>query len=348
MRFAAGQIHGILNIMLPRALIPPDRPKITVRSEQFPLERAADGTRGRAEIVLVEIHEGSKRGRGECVPDRLHGETADAVVAAIEAVANDISTGVITRRSLQRLMAAGSARNAIDLALWDFDAKRTGSSVWQIAGLDVPHRVTTSFTIPAGTAAAMGAAAAEQAHRPLLKLSLASPQELDRLLAVKLAAPRARLIIDGQEGWTVETLTAALQTLADAGVDLIEDPLPVGDDMALRSFKHPIPICANRTCNDRESLEELRGLYDAVNVELDRAGGMTEALALVEQARDEGFRIKIGCRLGTSLAIAPAIIVGQDADWVDLDAPLLLGRDRQPGLRYDGSLLYPPSVSLWG
>jgi L-alanine-DL-glutamate epimerase-like enolase superfamily enzyme len=334
--------------MLPRALIPPDRPKITVRSEQFPLERAADGTRGRAEIVLVEIHEGSKRGRGECVPDPARGETADAVVALIEAVANDISTGIITRRSLQRMMPAGAARNAIDLALWDFDAKRTGSSAWQIAGLDVPHRVTTSFAIPPGSADAMGAAAAEQAHRPLLKLTLESVHEFDRLLAVKRAAPRARLIIDACQGWTLDSLTRALPTLAEAGVELIEDPLPVGVDRTLRGFKHGIPICANRTCNDRSSLPELAGLYDAINVELDRTGGLTEALALIEQARDEGFRVKLGCRLGTSLAVAPAVIAGQDADWIDLDAPLLLGRDRQPGLRFDGSLLYPPSVSLWG
>lgn len=334
--------------MLPRALIPPDRPKITVRSEQFPLERAADGSRGRTEIVLVEIQEGSTRGRGEAVPNRLQGETADAVVAEIEAIANDISTGVITRRSLQRRMPAGTARNAVDLALWDFDAKRTGSSVWQIAGLDVPHRLTTAVAIPAGDAAAMGAAAANEAHRPILKIAIASAQELDRLFAVKQAAPRARLIVDGREGWTIETLTATLPTLAEAGVELIEDPLPVGDDMALRGIKRLIPICATRTCNDRESLEELRGLYDVVNIELDRAGGLTEALALAEQARDEGFRIKVGCRLGTSLAVAPAMIVGQDAEWIELDGPLLLGRDRQPGLRYDGSLIYPPSVSLWG
>ena len=334
--------------MLPRALIPPDRPKITVRPEQFPLERAADGTRGRAEIVLVEIHEGSKRGRGECVPDGSRGETAEAVVATIEAVANDISTGVITRRSLQRMMSSGAARNAIDLALWDFDAKRTASSAWQIAGLDVPHRVTTSFAIPHGSAEAMGAAAVEQAHRPLLKLSLGSVDEFDRLLAVKAVAPRARLIIDAREGWTPDSLIKALPALVEAGVDLIEDPLPADDAKALRSFRHLIPICANRACRDRSSLPGLAGLYDAINVELDRTGGLTEALALIEQARDEGLRIKVGCRLGTSLAVAPAVIAGQDADWIDLDAPLLLGRDRQPGLRFDGSLLYPPSVSLWG
>jgi len=348
MGFAAARIHGILAIMLPRALIPPDRPKITVRSEQFPLERAADGSRGRAEIVLVEIHEGSKRGRGECVPNAAQGETADAVVAAIEAVANDISTGIITRRSLQRVMAPGAARNAIDLALWDFDAKRTGSSAWQIAGLDVPHRVTTSFTIPPGDAESMAAAAAEQAHRPLLKLTLTSIDAFDRLLAVKDAAPRARLIVDAREGWTLDSLTKALPTLAEAGVELIEDPLPAGEARALGRLKHLIPLCANRTCTDRSSLPELAGLYDAINVELDRTGGLTEALALIEQARDEGFRIKVGCRLGTSLAIAPAVIAGQDADWIDLDTPLLLGRDRQPGLRFDASLLYPPSVSLWG
>ncbi|HLZ65221.1 MAG TPA: enolase C-terminal domain-like protein [Aliidongia sp.] len=334
--------------MLPRALIPPDRPKVTVRPEHFPLEPAADGSSGLAEIVLVEIQEGSKRGRGECVPDPGRGETIAATVAAIESFADGISTGTITRRSLQRALPPGPARNAIDLALWDFDAKRTSSSAWQIAGLDVPHRLTTAFAIPHGSADAMGARAAEEAHRPLLKLELDSIHEFDRLLAVKTAAPRARLIIDANRGWTLASLVHALPTLAEAGVELIEDPLPAGEEAGLTSFRHLIPICANRSCADRSSLPALAGRYDAINVELDRTGGLTEALALVEQARDEGFRIKVGCRTGTSLATAPAAIVGQDADWIDLAAPLLLGRDRQPGLRFDGSVLYPPSVSLWG
>jgi L-Ala-D/L-Glu epimerase len=334
--------------MLPRALIPPDRPKVTVRPEHFLLERQADGVRREAEVVLVEIQEGSKRGRGECVPDPALGETIDETIVAIEHFANDISTGVITRRSLQRALPPGPARNAIDLALWDFDAKRTGSSAWQIAGLDVPHRLTTCFTIPHGSAEAMGKLAADQAHRPLLKLDLLSIHEFDRLLAVKTAAPACRLIIDAHQGWTPETLAHALPTLAEAGIELIEDPLPPAQDAALAGFKHLMPICANRTCSDRASLPALRGLYDAINIELDRTGGLTEALALAEQARDEGFRIKVGCRLGSSLGAAPAAIVGQDADWIDLDTPLLLARDRQPGLRFDGSLLYPPSVSLWG
>jgi L-alanine-DL-glutamate epimerase-like enolase superfamily enzyme len=334
--------------MLPRALTPPDRPKITVRPESFPLEKTPDGSRKRAEVVLVEIQEGSTRGRGECVPAPERGETLDGVVAEIQALADNISTGVITRRSLQRALPPGAARNAIDLALWDFDAKRTGSSAWQIAGLDSPHRLTTAVAIPHGSAEAMGAFAANEAHRPLLKLELDSIHEFDRLLAVKMAAPRSRLIIDAFQGWTPEALTKAMPTLAEAGIELIEDPLPLGVDEALRGFKHLVPICASRTCDDRSSLDELHGLYDAINVELDRTGGMTEALALVEEARERGFRIKVGCRLGSSLAAAPAAIVAQDADWVDLGSPLLLARDRQPGLRYDGSQLYPPSVSLWG
>lgn len=334
--------------MLPRALIPPDRPRVSVRSEQFPLERQADGRHGHAEIVLVEIQDGSKRGRGECVPDASQGETVEAVIATIETLIDGISTGVIMRRSLQRALPAGAARNAIDLALWDFDAKRTSSSVWQIAGLDVPHRLTTAFTIPHGSAEAMGALAAEQAHRPLLKLELDSIHEFDRLLAVKLAAPRARLIIDAHASWTLDSLIHALPTLKEAGVELIEDPLPADVEDGLASFKHDVPICANRACRDRSSLPDLAGRYDAINVELDRTGGFTEALALVEQAREEGFRIKVGGRIGTSLSTAPAAIIGQDADWIDLDSPLLLARDRQPGLRFDGSVLYPPSVSLWG
>ncbi|HEV2678826.1 MAG TPA: enolase C-terminal domain-like protein [Aliidongia sp.] len=334
--------------MLPRALIPPDRPRVSVRSEQFPLERQADGVRRIAEIVLVEIHEGSTRGRGECVPDPALGETVEAVIAAIEALADGISTGVIMRRSLQRTVPAGVVRNAIDLALWDFDAKRTNSSVWQIAGLDVPHRLTTAVTIPHGSAEVMGALAAQEAHRPLLKLELDSIHEFDRLLAVKVAAPHSRLIVDAHAGWTLDSLIQAMPTLKDAGVELIEDPLPASNDAGLASFKHEIPICANRSCRDRSSLPHLVRRYDAINIDLNRTGGFTEALALLEQARDDGFRIKVSSRVGTSLSTAPAAILGQDADWVDLDAPLLLARDRQPGLRFDGSVLYPPSVSLWG
>ncbi len=332
-------------------LHPPDRPRVTARREVFPLDKAftiARGSKAEAESVYVEILDRTRRGRGECVPYARYGETVESVLAAIEELIPGIETGMVTRRSLQKRLPAGAARNAVDLALWDFDAKRTSSSAWQIAALDVPHRVMTAYTIALDTPDAMAAAAAEESHRPLLKLKLGGEGDLDRVAAVRAAVPRARLIVDANEAWSPAELELNLPKLADLGIELVEQPLPADADEALVRIKHAIPICADESCHTAEDLERLAGRYDAVNIKLDKAGGLTEALALREAARDKGFKIMIGCMVASSLAVAPAVLLAQDADWVDLDAPLLLKRDRQPGLRYDGSMLYPPSVSLWG
>jgi L-alanine-DL-glutamate epimerase-like enolase superfamily enzyme len=329
----------------------PERPRVSVRHDVFPLEKTfaiARGGKTEAHVVYVEINEGTKRGRGECVPYARYGETVESVIETIERLAPGIETGLITRRSLQRELPPGAARNALDLALWDFDAKRGASSAWQIAVLDLPHRVITAYTITLDTPEAMAKAAAEEAHRPLLKLKLGGEDDMARVHAVRAAVPRARLIVDANEAWTPDALVRYLPKLAEAGVELVEQPLPAGADEALATIKHLVPICADESCHTTDDLERLAPLYDAINVKLDKTGGFTEALILIETARDAGFKIMVGCMVGSSLATAPAVLLAQDVHWVDLDAPLLLARDRQPGLRFDGSMLYPPSVALWG
>jgi L-alanine-DL-glutamate epimerase-like enolase superfamily enzyme len=332
-------------------LRPPDRPHLAARHEIFPLEKAftiARGAKTEAHVVTVEITEGFRRGRGECVPYARYGETVESVIAQIEEIAPSVETGMMTRRGLRRALPPGAARNAVDLAMWDFDAKRNGSSVWQIAGLELPHRIVTAYTVTLGDPAAMAAAAAEQAHRPLLKLKLGGDSDLERVARVRAAVPQTRLIVDANEGWTAEQLAAYLPALREARVELVEQPLPADADEALDRIRHLVPICADESCHTAEDLERLAGRYDAVNIKLDKAGGLSAALELLEAAEAGGFRIMVGCMVASSLAVAPAVLLGQNADWVDLDGPLLLARDRQPGLRYDGSMLYPPNVALWG
>ena len=337
--------------MISSVLRPPDRPRLTVHEDRFPLEKEfviARGGKAVAEVVYVEILEGTRRGRGEAVPYARYGESIASVIEAVEAIAPRVETGLVTRRNLERELPPGAARNAIDLALWDFDAKRGETSAWQIAALDEPHRLMTAYTLTLDTPEAMAEAARAQAHRPLLKLKLGAEGDLDRVHAVRDAVPRARLIVDVNEGWTPAELERYLPRLAEAGVELVEQPLPEAEEAALRSIKHVVPICADESCHTAEDLPRLFGLYDAVNIKLDKAGGFTAALALLETAHEAGFRIMVGCMVASSLAVAPAVLLAQQAHWVDLDAPLLLARDRQPGLRFDGSMIYPASVSLWG
>ena len=337
--------------MISSLLRPPDRPRVNVHEDRFPLDRAftiARGSKDAARVVYVEILDGTRRGRGEAVPYARYGETVEGVIEAIEARAPDIETGMLNRRNLTRELPPGAARNAIDLALWDFDAKRGESSVWQIAALDEPHRLVTAYTISLDTPEAMAARAAEEAHRPLLKLKLGAEGDLDRVKAVRAAVPRAKLIVDANEGWTASQLEQYLPRLAEAGVELVEQPLPQEEEAALASIKHAVPICADESCHVAGDLPHLVGLYDAVNIKLDKAGGFTAALELLLAAQEAEFRIMVGCMVASSLAVAPAVLLAQQAHWVDLDAPLLLARDRQPGLRFDGSMLYPASVSLWG
>ena len=324
--------------------------ELSVRIERWPLAGVfaiSRGSKTEAVVVVAELSDGTHRGRGESVPYARYGETPDGIVAAIEAVRPVLRRG-LDRGALQRAMPAGAARNALDCAYWDVNAKQTGRRVHELAGLGAPGPLTTAYTISLGSAAAMAAAAERAAWRPLLKVKLGGDDDGTRIAAVRRAAPRAQLIVDANEGWNPDNFEANLAACADAGVTLIEQPLPEGRDEALARIKRPIPVCADESVHDRASLDALTGKYDAVNVKLDKAGGLTEALALAAEAERRGFAVMVGCMVATSLAMAPAMLVAQRARWVDLDGPLLLASDRADGLRYEGSLVYPPDPVLWG
>jgi L-alanine-DL-glutamate epimerase-like enolase superfamily enzyme len=283
------------------------------------------GAKTQAEVVVAELSDGVHRGRGECVPYARYGETVASVVAAIEAMAPRLKTG-LDRAALQQAMAPGAARNALDCALWDLEAKRSGRPAHTVAGLALLKPLVTAYTISIGAPEAMAAAAQRAGHRPLLKVKLGGEGDPARIAAVRNAAPGAELIVDANEGWTAENLAENLAACAAAGVSIVEQPLPAGNDGALASIARDI----------------------AVNIKLDKTGGLTEALAMADAARTMGFSIMVGCMVCTSLGIAPAILVAQGARTVDLDGPLLLSHDRADGLHYDGSTLYPPQSPLWG
>ena len=324
--------------------------ELSVRIERWPLAGVfaiSRGSKTEAVVVVAELSDGTHRGRGESVPYARYGETPDGIVAAIEAERPVLRRG-LDRGALQRAMPAGAARNALDCAYWDVNAKRAGRRVHELAGLGVPGPLTTAYTISLGSAAAMAAAAEQAAWRPLLKVKLGGDDDGTRIGAVRRAAPRAQLIVDANEGWNLDNFKANLAACADAGVTLIEQPLPEGRDEALARIKHPVPVCADESVHDRASLDALTGKYDVVNIKLDKAGGLTEALALAAEAERRGFAVMVGCMVATSLAMAPAMLVAQRARWVDLDGPLLLASDRADGLRYEGSLVYPPDPVLWG
>jgi L-alanine-DL-glutamate epimerase-like enolase superfamily enzyme len=282
------------------------------------------------------------------VPYPRYGESVDGVLAQAESVADAIAGGA-GPAELQSLLPPGAARNAVDCALWDLRAKTELTPIWRLVGLDAPGPVRTAYTLSLDAPAAMAKAAAENAFRPLLKLKLAGgPEDLERVRAVRAGAPQAKLIVDANEGWSPEDFAALAPPFAELGVALIEQPLPAGKDDALAQLPRPLPVCADESCHVAADLDGLAGKYDAVNVKLDKAGGLTEATALVKAAKQRGMRVMIGCMVGTSLAMAPALILAAEADFVDLDGPLLLARDRQPGLRYEGSTVFPPKPNLWG
>jgi L-alanine-DL-glutamate epimerase-like enolase superfamily enzyme len=321
--------------------------RIEARAERWPIRGAftiARGSKTEAEVVVVEVEEGGVRGRGECLPYPRYGESVEGVVAQVAAVPAD----GLTRARLQGLLPAGAARNAIDCALWDLEAKRSGRRVWQLAGLPEPGPVITAFTLGLDTPERMGAAARENALRPLLKLKLSGAGDLERVRAVRANAPNAALIIDANEAWSVEDYRLIAPKLARLGVTMIEQPFPAGQDGALAELPRPVPVCADESCHTGDDLARLAGAYDAVNIKLDKAGGLTEALSLKRAAQAMGFRIMIGCMVATSLSMAPAQLIAQGADWADLDGPLLLAEDRSPGLLYRGSTVYPPEPALWG
>jgi L-alanine-DL-glutamate epimerase-like enolase superfamily enzyme len=324
--------------------------ELSVRIERWPLAGAftiSRGSKTEAVVVVAELSDGTHRGRGESVPYARYGETADGIVAAIEAMRPALQQG-LDRPGLQQAMRSGAARNALDCAYWDVNAKAAGRRAHELAGLGPPAPLITAYTISLGTPAAMAEAAERAALRPLLKVKLGGGDDRTRVAAVRRAAPRAEIIVDVNEGWRADDLARNLAACADAGVTLVEQPLPEGGDEALARIKRTIPVCADESVHDRASLDALAGKYDAVNVKLDKAGGLTEALALAGAAEQRGLAVMVGCMVATSLAMAPAMLVAQRARVVDLDGPLLLAKDRPEGLRYDGSLVYPPEPALWG
>ncbi|MGD9539918.1 N-acetyl-D-Glu racemase DgcA [Methylocystis sp.] len=324
--------------------------KLSVAVETYPIAGRfviSRGAKTEAVVVTATLTESRGVGRGECVPYARYGESVDSVVATIESVRAALEAGA-DRADLQRLLPAGAARNALDCALWDLEAKLSGAPAYATAGFDALSPLVTAYTISVGAPEEMRAAAAKAADRPLLKIKLAGEGDEARLAAVRAGAPDSTLIVDANESWDEESLPRRLAICADYDVALVEQPLPAGRDEALASLAHVVPICADESVHDRASLAPLKGRYDAINVKLDKTGGLTEALALCRAAQDVGFSIMAGCMVGTSLAMAPAALVGQMANFVDLDGPLLLARDRIPGLLYEGSTLLPPAANLWG
>ena len=320
------------------------------RIERWPIAGAFTISRGaktEAVTVVAEVSQGGHTGRGECVPYPRYGETPEATLAAIQAMREPLSRG-LDRQGLQAAMPAGAARNALDCALVDLEAKTGGRRAWTLLGRPAPRPCTTAYTISLGTPEAMAAATAKASHRPLLKIKLGGDGDAERIAAVRKAAPESELIVDANEAWSPANLAQNLAACAAFGVTLVEQPLPAGQDEALAAVKRPVAVCADESVHARASLDGLRDRYDAVNIKLDKTGGLTEALAMADAAQALGFDIMIGCMVATSLAMAPAMLLAQQARFVDLDGPLLLARDRDGGLRYDGSLVYPPEAALWG
>ncbi|MGA8920673.1 MAG: N-acetyl-D-Glu racemase DgcA [Pseudolabrys sp.] len=323
---------------------------LALAAERWPIAGSfaiSRGSKTEAVVVVAELSDGQARGRGECAPYARYGESIESVMTQINAMRPQLEAG-LDRSALQTAMPPGAARNALDCALWDLEAKRRGRPVHEVAGLPAPHSLTTAYTISLAAPAVMAKAAEAAASRELLKVKLGAEGDVARIAAVRVAAPNAVLIVDANEGWNENNLAANFAACADAGVVLVEQPLPERNDQALAQTQRPIPVCADESVHDRSSLAALAGKYDAVNIKLDKAGGLTEALAVAAEAQRQNFTIMVGCMVATSLAMAPAILLAQQARFVDLDGPLLLSKDRADGLRYVDSLVYPPSPSLWG
>ncbi|WPY94050.1 N-acetyl-D-Glu racemase DgcA [Limimaricola variabilis] len=319
---------------------------IEVFEESFPLARAftiSRGSRTAAQVLSVRICREGHAGRGECVPYARYGESLASVRAQIEGLPEGIS-----RTELQEALPPGAARNAVDCALWDLEAKSAGMPVWRLAGLASPVPLVTAYTLSLDSAEAMEARAREEAHRPILKIKLGTPDDMPRLEAVRRGAPASTIIVDANEGWNVAIYADLAPHLQRLGVALVEQPLPAGEDAALSGLDRPVPVCADESCHDRASLDGMAGKYDMANVKLDKTGGLTEALALRAAARAAGFEVMVGCMVGSSLAMAPAHLVAQGAAMVDLDGPLLLAADRDPPMRFDAAGLHPAEAALWG
>ena len=328
----------------------PHPQRLTVTHRAWPLARpfiTAHGVKTTVDAVVAEISDVESRGRGEGVPLQRYGESTDSVVAALEAMKGAVFSG-LNRDTLQGALPPGAARNALDCAFWDMDAKRAYRSVAELAGLGAMTPVVTAFTLGLDTPEKMAELAAANRTRPLFKLELGDDGDVERVRAVRHAAPAARLIVDANESWNERQLSEFMPALSDLRVELIEQPLPADADDALVLLERPIPICADESCRTRADLDRLDGKYQAINIKLDKAGGLTEALVLAAEGKRRGLRIMVGGVISTSLGIAPALLVAQQAQIVDLDGPLHLAVDRGARLRYDGSSIHPPDPNLWG
>ena len=319
---------------------------IQAEVEIFPLAhvfRISRGARTQAEVVTVTIEKDGVTGRGECVPYSRYNETLESVIKQVESLPADID-----KETLQDTLPPGAARNAVDCALWDFECKKRDQRIWKIAGIQVPEQKITAYTLSLDEPKNMFKQAEKNSNRPLLKIKLGTPNDMPRLEAVRKGAPNSEIIVDANEGWNAELYSQLAPELVRLGVKLVEQPLPADQDGDLIGLSRPLPICADESCHDRKSLEKLIGKYDFVNIKLDKTGGLTEALLLKNKALEAGFKIMVGCMVGSSLAMAPATLIAQNATFVDLDGPLLLAHDRRHGLLYDESWVHPPVKDLWG
>lgn len=322
------------------------RVQIEVTRDVFKLAQVftiSRGSRTEAHVLTVRITDGEHQGWGECVPYARYNETLESVEAEIRGLPENFD-----RESLMDLLPAGAARNAVDCALWDLEAKRAGKRAWELAGLEAPGAEITAYTLSLASPEDMRKQAEENAHRPLLKIKLGTPDDMPRLEAVRAGAPDAKIIVDANEGWSAEVYADLAPHLVRLGVALVEQPLPAGEDDALIGMDRPVPVCADESCHDRTSLPKLKGKYDVVNIKLDKTGGLTEALKLRDAALAEGYEVMVGCMVGSSLAMAPATLVAQGAVVTDLDGPLLLAEDRDTPLNFDDAGVHPPEAGLWG
>lgn len=330
----------------------------SVRSESFPLAQTFTISRGAkttADVVVVELSRDGCVGRGECVPYPRYNESVAGTIDALESLRPQVEAGLDgstelaeVRAALQRTLPPGAARNALDCALWDLEAKISDRPAYELAGLATPRPISTAYTLSLDDPETMGRAAAQHADRPLLKIKLAGRDDLDRVAAIRANAPDSTLIVDANEGWSADQVEPLSAALARLGVALIEQPLPAAQDALLAEFEHPVPFCADESCHTAADLAELAARYECVNLKLDKTGGFSEGLRLAAEARACGLDLMVGCMIATSLAMAPAVLLAQQARFVDLDGPLLLQKDRERGLRYEGSLLHPPHPQLWG
>jgi len=326
------------------------RDGLAVTVERWPIAGGftiARGTKTEAVVVVASVTRDGITGRGECVPYARYGESVEGIVQALQAQASEVAQGA-DRADLLRTMPAGAARNALDCALWSVAARTSGQPVWMLAGLPRPQPVVTAYTLSLGDPAAMAAAAERAAGRPLLKVKLGGVGDDERIRAVRRAAPAATLIVDANESWTPATLEGQLAACAQARVALIEQPLPAEADALLEGFETSVPLCADESFHGLEGLDAVAQRYRFANLKLDKTGGLTEAIAVAQAARARGMGLMVGCMLGTSLGMAPAFLLTPWAQFVDLDGPLLLQRDREPGFAFDGSTMLPAAAEVWG